>query len=79
MQNEVMEKLINIFREVFDDDEIVLTKNTTSKDIEDWDSLMNMTLVTAIEKEFNIKFKLKEVLELQNVGNMVELIIKKIS
>lgn len=76
-----MEKILldiqNIFRDVFDDDELVLSRETCAADIEDWDSLAQMNLVSAIEKHFNIKFKIDEVVILKNVGDMVDLIVKK--
>lgn len=78
-REEIMKKVIEVFRDVFDDDQIELRKETSAKDIEDWDSLMHITLVTALEKEFDINFKLKEVIELQNVGDTIELIERKLS
>jgi len=68
-----------IFRDVFDDDTIVLSRETTANDIEDWDSLAHISLIVAIEKEFKIKFDLIELKPLQNVGEMLDLIQSKIS
>ena len=76
--NEIMEKVQRIFREVFDDDTLVIEDSTNSSDIEDWDSLEHITLVVSIEKEFGLKFDLKEVNELANVGEMVDLIASKL-
>jgi len=70
----IMEKLQDIFRDVFDDDELVLTKETSAEDIEDWDSLAQIRLVVAIEKRFSIKFALGELQETENIGDMIELI-----
>ena len=47
---------------------------TTAKDVEDWDSLSHITLVAAVEDEFRMKFSMKEVVEMKNVGEMVTLI-----
>lgn len=66
-----------IFRDVFDDAELVLRRETCAADIEDWDSLAQMTLVSAIEKKFDIKFKIDEVVCLKNVGDIVDLIERK--
>ena len=52
----VFEKLNEVFRDVFDDEEIVLTEETTSEDIEDWDSLEHINLIVAVEQCFGIKF-----------------------
>ena len=73
--NEVMGLLYPIFRDVFDDDEIVIDANTTAKDIDDWDSLTNIRLLISIEKVFDIRFTAAEISDLENVGEMVELIV----
>lgn len=75
---EVMAKVTEIFRDVFDDDTLVIQDSTNSSDIEDWDSLEHIALVVSMEKEFNLKFDLKEVNKLANVGEMVDLIISKL-
>ena len=76
-RTEIFEKLNEIFRDVFDDD-IAVTDTTSADDIEDWDSLMHITLVSAIEDEFDIKFDMKVVLSLKNVGEMVDVISEQI-
>ena len=73
-----MAKVTEIFRDVFDDDTLVIEDSTNSSDIEDWDSLEHIALVVSMEKEFNLKFDLKEVNKLANVGEMVDLIISKL-
>ncbi|MBR6158799.1 MAG: acyl carrier protein [Lachnospiraceae bacterium] len=75
---EIMEKVQRIFRDVFDDDSLMIYDSTNSSDIEDWDSLEHITLVVSMEKEFNLKFDLKEVNALANVGEMVDLIASKL-
>ena len=75
---EIMEKVQMIFRDVFDDDELIITDSTNSSDIEDWDSLEHIALVVSMEKEFGLKFDLKEVNKLANVGEMVDLIASKL-
>lgn len=78
-REQIMREVTDIFREIFDDDEIVLTEGTTANDIEDWDSLMHITLVTELENHFHIKFKLKEVTGMENVGGTIDLIEEKLS
>lgn len=78
-RKQIMEEITTIFRNVFDDDEIKLEDKTTAEDIEDWDSLMHITLITAIEDHFNVKFKLKEVIGLQDVGATVDLVEAKLN
>ena len=72
--NEIYERLNDIFQDVFDDDSISVTANTTAADIEDWDSLSHITLMAAVEDEFRMKFSMKEVVEMKNVGEMVNII-----
>lgn len=69
--------LTGIFRQVFDDDTIVLTTATTANDIEEWDSLSHINLVVAVEIHFKIKFALGELQTLKNVGDMVAMVEKK--
>lgn len=71
---EILERVTNIFKEVFDDDDIVLTDETTSADIEDWDSLTHITLISEIEEEFDFKFSMKDVLGMKNVGEMLDIL-----
>lgn len=73
-----LEDLTPVFRQVFDDDAISLTRNTTADDIDDWDSLTHMNLVMVVEVKFRVKFALGELQSLRNVGDMLELINKKI-
>ena len=72
-----LEMLEPIFREVFDEESIALSRTTTADDIEAWDSLTHMNLVIALELGFKIKFALGELQLLKNVGEMLDLINKK--
>lgn len=71
---EINERLTAIFREVFEDEDIVLSENQTAEDIENWDSLSHMMLIAAIEKEFGFKFKLKQLSSLVSVGGFLSAI-----
>ena len=73
-RTEIFEKLTEIFRDVFDNESIELTETTTAADIEDWDSLTHITLLSSIEDEMGIRFDMKAVQGLKNVGAMVDLI-----
>ncbi|MBS6445626.1 MAG: acyl carrier protein [Ruminococcus sp.] len=77
-KQEVMQKLQEIFREVFDDDTIEINENTTANDIDEWDSLEHITLIGAVEKSFKMRFKMKEVSSMKNVGEMAEIILERI-
>lgn len=72
-RNEIYEKLNAVFSDVFDED-IRVTGETTAADIEDWDSLTHITLISEVEDAFDIKLSMKDVLGMQNVGEMVEII-----
>lgn len=74
----ILEQLNELFREIFDNDSIVLTSATTAKDIEGWDSFVHVTITVAVEQRFNIKFQTAEIETLLNVGDMVELISQKL-
>ncbi len=75
-RNEILEKVTAIFRDVFDDDTIVIGEGTTAADIEDWDSLTHITLVSEIEDAFDFKFSMKDVLGMKNVGEMLDILEK---
>lgn len=76
-REEVFERLNKVFRDVFDDDNIIVTETTTSADIDDWDSLEHINLVAAVEQEFGIKFTMGQVVTMKNVGEMVDIILQK--
>lgn len=74
---QILDEVQAIFREVLDNEEIVLANETTADDIEEWDSLTHIQLIVAIEKHFKIKFTSKEILSWQNVGEMIDCIATK--
>lgn len=78
-KTEIEEKLTTVFRQVFDDENLVLTEKMTSDDVEKWDSLSHMQLITGVEKEFGIKFKLREIMGWNNVGEMIRSIERKLN
>ena len=71
---EVFTRLNRVFQEVFDDRTIRVTPKTTADDIEDWDSLEHITLISAVEREFRMKFKMGEISSMKNVGEMAAII-----
>lgn len=77
LTNKVLQEINDIFKDVLDDDTIILTPETTSDDIEDWDSLTHIQLIVAIEKHFKMKFTAQEIRSWSNVGEMIEAIINK--
>lgn len=77
-REEIYVRLHEVFREVFDDEDIILNDETTADDIEDWDSLEHINLIVAVEQEFKTKFSMGEVTALKNVGEMADLLENKI-
>ena len=77
-RNEIIEKLTAIFHEVFNDNTIVLRDDMTAKDVERWDSLTHMLMITKVEETFGVKFKLKELNKLKMVGDLINTIETKL-
>ncbi|OOB79513.1 MAG: acyl carrier protein [Epulopiscium sp. Nuni2H_MBin001] len=75
---EVLSQLQTIFRDVFDDDNIVITRTSVADDVDDWDSLAQVNLILCVERFWGIKFSLDEISNFKNVGQLVDLIEKKI-
>jgi acyl carrier protein len=73
----IFEQLTEVFRDVFDDDELVIDATTTAQDVEGWNSLAHIRLVVSIEKSFKLRFSAAEIGNLKNVGDMIELILLK--
>ena len=70
----MLEELQEVFRSTFEDDELVVSRGTTAKDVEGWDSLTHVTLLVSLEQRFAIRFKSSEVADLKNVGELLDLI-----
>lgn len=77
-KQEIIEKQTTILREVFNDDSLEVTEQTSANDVDDWDSMTHMQVIAATEKEFGMRFALGELASLKNVGDMAELILKKL-
>ncbi|MDE6529249.1 MAG: acyl carrier protein [Lachnospiraceae bacterium] len=73
-REEILKKVNDIFHDVFDDDSIVVVEETTADDVEDWDSLMHITLISEVESAFGFKFQMKDVVGMKNVGEMIDII-----
>jgi len=72
------EKLQNVFRKVFDNNDLIIHSDTTAKDIKMWDSLTHLELIASVEEAFNISFTFNEVMQFNKVGDMLDLIAKKL-
>ncbi len=76
-REEITAKLTEVFRDVFDDEEIVLSDATTADDIEAWDSLEHISLIAAVEKAFKMRFTMREVSGMKNVGEMIDILMQR--
>jgi acyl carrier protein len=78
---DILDSISKIIVDVLDEEDLVVTRDTTADDAEDWDSLAQIQMILAIEKELGIKFSLQEIQQLNqadNVGNTVDLISQKL-
>ena len=77
-RTEILEKLNEVFHDVFDNNDIVVTEQTNANDIEEWDSLIHITVISAVEDEFDVSFDMKTVVSMKNVGDMIDAIEEQI-
>lgn len=73
-REELYERLNEVFRDVFDDDDITVNDATTAKDVDGWDSLEHINLINAVEQEFGVKFPMGKIVSMKNVGEMADFI-----
>lgn len=76
---EILKVITPIFQQVFNDDQLDVTMDLTSDEIDEWSSLSQTILITEIEAAFNIKFKLREIATMNNVKTIVSLINTKVN
>ena len=77
-REQLMKKMEEIFRDVFEDDAIELAEEMNSADIEGWDSLAQISILAAVQDEFHVKFNIDEIVALKNVGDLVNAIERKL-
>ncbi len=76
-KEEITGKLKTVFEKVFQEKDLTITREMTAEDIEEWDSLRHIQLITEVEMAFGTKFRLREVLSMKNVGDLIDLIHTK--
>ena len=75
-REDVYERLNGVFQEVFDDETITVSDQTTAEDIEDWDSFEHINLIVGVEEEFSFKIPMGKAVNMKNVGEMVDIILE---
>lgn len=78
-KNEVLTTLNGIFSDVLRRQDIKLDYEMTANDVDDWDSLTNMTIISKVEEQFSIHLKLREIIRMKNVGELCDTILKKVA
>ena len=73
--NELFTRLNNVFRDVFDNESISVNEQTSQDDIDEWDSLAQISLIAAVENEFGIRFDIKNALKMKTAGQIAEAIL----
>jgi acyl carrier protein len=76
---DILEKLQPIFQDVFDNPKLRVDRASSARDVDGWDSLTHVNLILAIEQDFSIRFALGELEDLKNVGDMLDLMERKIA
>jgi len=72
--DDVSGRLSSIFQDVFQNSGLTLTRDMTAQDVENWDSMRHIQLITEVETAFGIKFRLREIMSMKNVGDLIDLI-----
>ena len=77
-KEDLIDKLTEIFRTELEDDNLILSDELSANDVDNWDSLTHMLLISEVENSFNIKFRVKELIKINNVGKLINIISSKI-
>ncbi len=77
--SKVQEDIIQLMKSFFKNDSLIVSEETTANDIEEWDSLNHMNFISEVEKHFNIQFEFFEIMDLENVGELIDSILQKLN
>jgi len=75
---DIFSELTTVFRDVFNQPGLILTEDLTANDVDNWDSLSHMVMITEVEQRFNIKFKLRDINKMRNVGDLVTILSERV-
>ena len=76
-KEEILQQLTLIFEQVLKRSDLKIDYNMSAEDIDEWDSLTNMTIISEIEKKWGVHFKLRDIVRMKNIGDMIDVIIKQ--
>ena len=76
---EIMNQVQEVFQRVLKNNVVVLTDETTAADVPGWDSLTHVVLISEIEKQFGLRFSIREMLSWKTIGKMVDCLEKKLN
>ena len=76
-KEELLQQLSLIFEQVLKRSDLKIDYNMSAEDIDEWDSLTNMTIISEIEKKWDVHFKLRDIVRMKNIGDMIDVIIKQ--
>lgn len=76
-KEEILQQLTLIFEQVLKRSNLKIDYNMSAEDIDEWDSLTNMTIISEIEKKWGVHFKLRDIVRMKNIGDMIDVIIKQ--
>ena len=76
-KEEILQQLTLIFEQVLKRSDLKIDYNMSAEDIDEWDSLTNMTIISEIEKKWGVHFKLRDIVRMKNIGEMIDVIIKQ--
>ena len=76
-KEEILQQLTLIFEQVLNRSDLKIDYNMSAEDIDEWDSLTNMTIISEIEKKWGVHFKLRDIVRMKNIGDMIDVIIKQ--
>ena len=76
-KEEILQQLTLIFEQVLKRSDLKIEYNMSAEDIDEWDSLTNMTIISEIEKKWGVHFKLRDIVRMKNIGDMIDVIIKQ--
>jgi acyl carrier protein len=74
---EIETKLQEVFRDVFQDETLAILPEMTAGDVDKWDSITHLIMISKVEEVFNVSFRLKELIKLKNVGDLITLLKEK--